>query len=334
MDNYVPFVFFTDPHATNKWPSSRTDNFLSTILSKISWLVRLANSLDAYVLVGGDWVHRFNDRSTVINSMMNILRLSNKGVFGIVGNHDIYGHNYEVINDVITGALFASGLVTLLNEVPLLVKENGITVQLTGTNYKPDIDRDKSSYTIKKHPEADQAIHLTHSFLLANPWPNIAADKFTVIDDVQTEADVICIGHDHRGFGIQQRNATVFTNPGSLGRISSDLVELKRMPKASLIRVFKDHCEVTLIEVPASLGNKVLDRKVLEEETERRKNLRDFKANLDLDFGDMSVVSNIDEIFNVQVLLQKIEKPVLETSLEAIKTYEESIVNATSKKRG
>lgn len=104
------------------------------------------------------------------------------------------------------------------------------------------------------------------------------------------------------------------------------------MPKASLIKVFKDHCEVSLIEVPAEAGNKVLDRKVLEEENERRKNLREFKENLDLDFGDISVVSNIDEIFNAQVRLQKIDKSILETSLRAIKTYEESVLNTTKKK--
>jgi len=332
MDNFVTFIFFTDPHATDKWPSSRTDDFRATILSKMGWLMNLAHSLDAYILVGGDWVHRFNSRSSVVNSMMTILRLANKGVFGVIGNHDIYGHNYEVINDVVAGSLFASGLVTLLDNTPLLVEENGITVQLTGTNYRPDIDKDKSSYNIKKVPEADQAIHLTHSFLISRPWPNIAADKFTVIDEVQTEADVICIGHDHRGFGVQRRGNTVFTNPGSLGRISSDLVELRRMPKASLIRVFKDHCEVSLIEVPAEPGNKVLDRKVLEEENERRKNLREFREDLDLNFGDMGVVSNIDEIFDAQVRLQKIDKSILETSLKAIKTYEESVLSTTKKK--
>lgn len=332
MSDFIPFLFFTDPHATDKWPASRTDNFLSAILSKIVWLTKLANSTGSYMLVGGDWVHRFSGRPAIINSMMTILRLANKGVFGIVGNHDIYGHNYEVINDVSAGSLFASGLVTLLDSDPLIIEEHGIRVQLTGTNYRPDIDRDKSIYSIKKAPGADRAIHLTHSFLLAKPWPNIAADKFTVIDEVRTEADVVCIGHDHRGFGVQQRGNTLFTNPGGLGRISADLAELRRMPRATLIRVFKDRCEATLIDVPAPPGNKVLDRQILEEEIQRHRNLQQFKENLSLDFGPADIVSDIDEIFNNQARLQRIDKAVLDISVKALHTYEESLLNKSNKK--
>jgi len=326
MEERVKFVFFTDPHVADKWPASRIDNYKAAILEKIMWVINLANSIDAYIIVGGDWVHRFNGRPSVVNSIMEILRFANKDIFGIIGNHDIYGHNYEVIKDVFTGSLFASGLVTLLTSNPLILKDSGISIQLTGTNYRPDIDKDKTSYNVKKLASADRAIHVTHSFLLATPWPSISEDKFTMIDNVNTEADVVCIGHDHKGFGIQERNGVIFTNPGSLGRISSDLAELKRMPKASVLTVYKDRCEVSLVSVPALPGTKVFDRDILETEIERKRNLKSFKTALDMDLSDIALVSNIDDIFNESAVKDNISKEVLETSKLAIKTYEESSI--------
>lgn len=324
--NYIPFLFFTDPHATNRWPESRTDDFLKAILTKIAWLVQLANKLDAHILVGGDWVNKYNSRPEVINLLMSILRLANNDIFGIIGNHDIYGHNYSVINNVTVGSLFASGLVTLLDtNRPIIMKRDDIKVQLTGTNYRPNIDRDKSVYSVSKSIDADQAIHITHSFLLSKPWPNVSRDVFTCIDEVTTGVDVMCIGHDHRGFGIIEKEGTLFTNPGALGRVNADLVELKRMPKATLIKVFKDHCEASLIDVPARQGDEVLSREKIVEERERKKALVAFRGTLDLDLDNVSC--NIDELMDMHAKAANIPEPVFEVSKKAITLYEATLIN-------
>lgn len=324
----VNFVFITDPHATNKWPESRTDDFLKAILTKISWSIQLANELDAFVLVGGDWVNKYNSRPEVINLLMSVLRLAKNTIFGIIGNHDIYGHNYNVINNVTVGSLFASGLVTLLDNDPLIISRNGIQVQLTGTNYRPNIDKDKTIYYVPKHPEADQAIHLTHSFLLQKPWPNVPRDVFTCIDEVSTDVDVMCIGHDHRGFGIVEKDGTIFTNPGALGRISADLVELKRQPKVTLIRVYKDHCEASLVNVPAQPGNEVLDRERIIIEKERKKALVSFRNTLDIDLG--TVVCDINELMVMHAKAANIPENVFGVSKKAVDTYEASIIGNKS----
>lgn len=315
--SYQAFVFATDPHATNKWAPSRTDNFLQTILGKLKWVVSFANDNNAHLILGGDTVDRFNTAPEVVNSIIRILRKADKQVYGIIGNHDIYGHNYEVINNVILGGLFASGIVELLNSDPIFITDEGITTQLTGVNYIPNIDSNRGIYTVKRDPRADKAIHVVHSFLVTKHWPSLERTSYSVVTEVQTNADVICTGHEHQGYGIRVFEDTLFTNPGSLGRISSSLKEISRQPKVTLIHVYKDHVEAELVDVPAKPGNEVLSRKQLEAEKAHKLMLTEFKSGL-----EERQLCDLDEIFKEQSKVLGVSEDIQEVGWKAIREFE------------
>lgn len=317
------YLFSTDWHVTDNWPESRKDNYLNTIMGKVEFVVSLANKLDAHLLLGGDLVDKYNSKPKIINLLISQLIKAKQEVFGIIGNHDIFGHNHEVIKRVILGALFESKVVTLLDARPRIITKNGVSVQLTGTNYTPDIDvKGVSSYSIVKAPEANFAIHLVHGLLVERHLPVMKSRNYTLLTEVITRADVLCCGHEHTGFGVRLFENVIFTNPGALGRINASLKELRRMPFVSYIKVYSDHVEVDLIAVPAATGPEVLSRQKIIETLKRKKMLTEFKDNLSLtDIGRGSLT--LKDILEEKARLGNVGEDVVNVSLRAIKEYEE-----------
>ncbi len=323
-NNCLKFIFATDPHITDKWPESRLDDYEETIFNKLSWVISLTNQLDAILLLGGDLVDKYHSKASVINKLISILKLAKNDIFGVIGNHDIYGHNSEVINEVILGTVFNSGLIKLLSRSsPVFLEKENILVQLTGSNYMPNFDKDSSQYYVEKDKNTDYAIHVVHGFLTEQHWPTLKNRGYVLISEVNTEADVVCSGHEHIGFGIKKFGDKFFTNPGALGRIKANMREINRTPQVTLLEVYKDHIEAALIEVPSVAGNKVLSREKIKEKLLRKKMLEDISYSLTQE----RQLCNLEEIFNDQAKLLGIDKEVLQMSRKALEEYEKSIAN-------
>jgi exonuclease SbcC len=267
-------------------------------------------------------IDKYNTNPEVINYIIEILCKANNQILGIIGNHDVYGQNHAVYKKVIIGTLFTSGIIKLLTKVPVFVEAEDVCVQLTGGNYVPDIDKDRTVYQIKRHPEADHAIHVVHGFLVTKHWPTLKRQHYTVLSEVFTEANVVLTGHEHQGFGIVQQDGVLFSNPGALGRISSNLKEINRMPQVTLLNAHKEYVEATLVPVPSMPGNKVLSRKHIEDEKKHKQMLTEFSAGL----GDKQEVCDLVDIFNKEATIQEIEQEVRKMSWKAIETYEQKLV--------
>jgi DNA repair exonuclease SbcCD nuclease subunit len=317
-DLLLKFVFFTDPHVTNHWPESRTDNFLEAILNKIRWVVDFANEERAHILIGGDLIDKYNTNPEVINMLIEELRRARKRVFGIIGNHDVYGQNWEVISKVILGAIFASGTVNLLTLKPTVLVEGNVSVQLTGANYIPDIDKHKELYRIKKLPDVGPAIHLVHGFLVNQNWPTFDHSQYTVLHEVTTDADITCTGHEHHGYGIEEVDGHLFTNPGALGRVSASEGEIKRVPKVTLIKCYPDHVEALLFNVPARPGSDILSRERLEEIKQHNEMLNVFKDSLQ----NERLSCNIHDVFEAQARGMGVSDAVRERALRAFEVFD------------
>lgn len=314
----IKFVFMTDPHVTDKWPASRQDNFLGAILEKIRWVVDFANNEGAYLLVGGDWVDTYYSSPDVINLLLIELRKAKLQVFGIIGNHDIYGQNYHVIHKVIAGTLFNSGVVTLLTARPLVVVNNGVSVQLTGANYVPDIDRHKSLYQTTKLEGVDRAIHLAHGFVVNKNWPTFDHSQYTVMHEIVTEADVTCTGHEHHGYGVEVIGDQYFTNPGALARINASEGELKRIPRVTLIKCTKKSVECLLFNVPCQKGSIVLDRSKIIEMKEHNEILNVFKDSLQNEI----LIRDDNAIFEAQARQSGVDNTIKNIALRAFEEYD------------
>lgn len=323
-DGMLKFIFCTDQHITNTQPRARVDNYYNTMLEKLRWVVDFANKEDAILLLGGDLVDNYNVSPRVITDIARVLTDSKHQIYSIIGNHDIYGHQWGVIDQVMLGPLYATGLIRLLTMSPQILtsRNSDVYVQLTGANYVPDFDTRKELYDVVKVPKADCALHLVHGFLVNKNWPLFDHSQYTTIQEVMTQADIICSGHEHHGYGIEVVGNKMFTNPGALGRVHASEGELLRKPQVSLIKCYKDHSDIFLIDVPAKSGTEVLSRTHILEEKAKNESLAIFSNSLQAQM----LSCDVNAVFDVQAKLLNIEPGVRSKALDAYTVWDSRMV--------
>jgi DNA repair exonuclease SbcCD nuclease subunit len=258
-------VFFTDPHVSRTPPECRADTYAAEILEKFHEVARHAKKLKADAIVcGGDWFHRkgkvtFNEA----NDLLAVLRgWQERGmlVAGILGNHDISGHDLESLDGRAVGTLIHSKVLHLLDYMPLVLGEAGNRIYVTGTSYFHGCDANDDNrvrmYSGPPPESEDLHVHIAHGTLINK---GEFFDEFTVapalinlLHERGRLPDVIMCGHLHFSEGVKYyprpdgRGQVAICRPGSLGRVASD--DLERQP-AALVLV-NDGRKYVIKEVP------------------------------------------------------------------------------------
>ncbi len=308
----IYFVYFTDPHIQGTNYRSRKDYFPTTIFHKLDEVIATANNLDAPLICGGDLFNKYNVSIPIVRKLMNTLQtLKRKPMYMVLGNHDIYGHNPDAVTKVMVGLLEASGLVRLLYGAhdPVYFRDDKVEVQLTGVPYHIDMDSDRGIYytepaKVVKHKL--HMIHVVHGYLVDKPWPK--HNKYTLMEDVDTLADVVLTGHEHLGYGVKRSKGTVFCNPGALGRTSASLGEMNRVPKMAVIDISLNNIHIDLREICCALpSEQVLDRAKIEEEHARQQKFLDLQASL----KEEVIALKLDDILEEVGKVKYVKKDVL-----------------------
>ena len=270
--NDVKFIFMTDTHGRTNNPVSRKDNFPETILNKIAWVIDYANSIDAQILHGGDWVNRPDTSPAYVSKMCTLFKRAKYPILGILGNHDIYGYNPDTYYRTPLHIASACGAFSILSEAPLNI--SGTNIFISGANSTGLIDKNGRTaeyYTPRRlmpKETGEVRIHIVHGFLTDHTWPE--GVPYTLIDAVKdTDADILLTGHEHTGYGIMKENDTIFCNPGALGRVSASVGDVNREVRVAEITVEDGVYDVELIPLPEEIArpsDEVLDRAALEEE--------------------------------------------------------------------
>jgi exonuclease SbcD len=275
----MKFLFFTDSHIRGTTPKNRKDNFYKTLKNKFHEVKDIAQRLNVdYILHGGDWFDRPDISPSIVREFAVILKGFKRPVYTVAGNHDIYGHNPDTIGRTMLGLLEGTGILNLIGyDDEIILKKDGITVQLTGKAYNYEIDSEqyKKYYVIRKQEGVDYAINIVHGMLLQKPF--YEGIQYTLIDDLQdTGADITFAGHYHSGFGIKKIGIRYFVNPGSIVRISSSLAEIGRRPMVVYAKL-DEEIYIETIELQTALpGDEVLDREKLEAAKDRTVKLHQF----------------------------------------------------------
>lgn len=263
------FLFLTDTHLRGTTPRNRRDNFLQTLEEKLAEVVELGEELGVTaVLHNGDLFDRPDVSPSIVRQFATILRRCPSPIYGIAGNHDLFGQNPETLPRTMLGLLDGFGIIRLIHPGQVLFfKEDGVTVQLTGQHFHYDIDRRDPAldYFIRKDPAADFAVHMVHGMLLDKPF--LEGIPHTLVERIaRTEADVTLGGHYHSGFKRVEIDGKLFVNPGSLVRINNSLAEISRVPKVVLLEFTAGKGMVVQeVELKRALpGDQVLDRKQIE----------------------------------------------------------------------
>lgn len=310
----MKFIFITDTHGMAKNPGSRLDNFPEALLKKIEFVVNYAGEIGASGIIhGGDWLHTPDVSESFIREFSKVLSKSKCPIFGVLGNHDIYGANPATFNRT------AFGIAECLNLFNRLFIDKayiiGDEVAITGQDSHYDLDKNGaiSDYTESIKTENAVNIHIVHGMLVEREWPMVDC---TVIENIKNcNADIILTGHEHTGFGVKTLvddfgRKKFFCNPGSLARITASVGDVRKDVRMAVITVENGDFDVELVNLPSSVvssANEVIDIEKLRAEKENKANLDNFLNKINQ--------ASVDESFNIYEALSSISEEIADNEV-------------------
>lgn len=298
----MKILFFTDTHIRASNPRSRIDDFFQATMDKLEEIKNYANENNVdFCIHGGDLFDRPDTAIRTSSDVGRLLGQFNMPIYGVIGNHDIYGYNQNTIDRSMMGLLSNLSIIKLIPEEGILIEKDGIKVLLLGRNYSSTLDLDKENYIVRKKDlryEADYIINVVHGFLAERPF--IKHVPHVLVGEIyETDADITLAGHYHSGFPLQEHDGKYFINPGSMMRLSNSLSEIKRRPKFLLINIDKEGIKIEdRFLKTAKSGDQVLDRTLTEEDQ--------FRQDRMMIFAD-SIHQNINlEMMNLDRIIEEI----------------------------
>jgi exonuclease SbcD len=312
-------LFVGDLHLRGTNPRNRTDNYWDAVSAKLRELFALAEQHQVRaILCPGDVFDRPEVATGVLIEAMQLFRDCPTNFYTCPGNHDIYGYNLDTYER--TSLRLLSELVPRLHVIldhgsPVLFSIFGTDVAVTFTPYTGRMDHEGYGYSPEcRNRNTRLHIHVAHGMLLDHTPP---FDRFTLIQDVKTDADIILSGHDHTGFGVYHRaDGKIFCNPGSLTRMAASVNEIERTVQVALIDTDTRNIELIPLQC-AKPGAEVLDRSKIEADQKRQYAMEEFAALVQTNCGG-KVLLNIDDIVTTIAAQEQLPRDVVERTLAKI----------------
>ena len=332
----IRFIYTGDWHRRGTNPRNRIDDFVAAFNLKLYEIFDLAKKWDVSgIIIPGDVLDRPEVSIAVLLEFVEVLKKSPVQIFTAVGNHDIYGYNlstynrsslklldmlvpqFHVVSDPQDVKVFTDGYNTA---VEMTFTPYSAKMDLNGYGYDPEFN--DGSIPIDKYSKGYK-IHVAHGMLLDHKPP---FDRYTLIQDVQTTADMVLTGHDHTGYGVYRRaDGKVFCNPGALMRLSASVVEIERPIQVALITVDGTDAGIELLPLTsAKPGDDVLDRSKIEAEKQRAYAMETFSALVEKKTGDR-VLMDVNQIVEEIAKLEGAAPHIVKAALEVIDQQREKV---------
>ena len=197
-----------DLHMSDNKPQYRIDNFHLTQMDKFSEIINIGKEkkVDLYLFTG-DFFHIPEPSYALLDNIIDILSCNwpDSPIYSLIGNHDIFGYNYETLYRTGINNLIRNRHIKLLEQIVFELDHiviKGIHV------YSP------KEYFIKEDKYKDYLkIIVAHDLIT----PEKCVFESTPIDNIRTNTDIIICGDYHHPFDIQ-RDKTHFINTGAIIR--------------------------------------------------------------------------------------------------------------------
>jgi exonuclease SbcD len=315
-------LYAGDPHVKGSNPRNRIDNYKDTVFAKIREIFQLSKDYDCKGIVfPGDVLDSPEISNLFLVELAGLLDESPCPIYTTIGNHEMYGYNIETY--IRTSLRILSMLVPKLHVVTILpvVFEHNPRVCLTFTPYSGRIDIGGYGYSPESLYMPNQEnmirVHVAHGMALDHRPP---FDRYTLIQEVKTEADLVITGHDHTGYGIYKRaDGKVFLNPGSITRLSASITEMTRPVQVALI-TFNDNQRFEIDLVPlesAKPGEEVLDRSIIETRKQQEYAMEQFTALIQNSSGKL-IKFNINDAVQEIAKKKNIPPEIVQMALDKI----------------
>jgi len=332
------FIFVGDPHFRGTNPRNRKDDYKAALVRKLYEIFELAaqHQVEA-VIFAGDMFDLPDVANSVLNEFADVLNECPVPMYTTAGNHDIPGYNIQAYAN--TSLRLLERIVPRLHvindpAIPQVFIGDSVDVAITFTPYSGKIDVDGYGYSPGYTVRDAYRIHVAHGMLLDHTPP---FDRFTLVQEVKTTANMVLTGHDHTGYGVYQRgDGVIFCNPGSLTRLSASESEIKRTVQVALITVLSGEFdniepgttkgEVKLIPLKsAAPGEEVLDRSKIEADQARQYAMENFAALIQTKSGDR-VLLDIPQIVDTITEQEGLTPQVRDLALEKIEAARMALV--------
>lgn len=320
-------LYLGDIHIRGNTPRSRMDDYPTALKRKLREVFLLAKEHGVTAIIcAGDIFDMPQVSTGVLLDFMSVFKESPVPIYTTAGNHDIYGYNLATYDRT------SLRLLELL--VPQLTVVNDPTkvitlplypgcgpneaVALTFTPYSGHMDLNGYGYSPEGFVNpAHFNIHTAHGMLLDHKPP---FDRFTLVQEVETKADLVLTGHDHIGYGVFNRaDRKKFVNCGSLTRLSASTGEITRPIQVALITVGQDKAyEIDLIRLQsAAPGSEILDRSEIEKAAQRQYSMENFAALIQAKTGE-TVLMDVNGIVETIASQESFAPEVVKLALEKI----------------
>lgn len=321
----MKILYLTDTHFTAKNPSSRIDVFETVTYEKMLEIKEIINQNHVdFVLHGGDFFHQPRVSLRYTGRLAQILKSWGVPIFTNIGNHDIFGYSKETLDQTTLGLLDKTNIVEIIDrENPKVFNVGNKKIAIESQEYYKDIDHfDNYIKDYRVEIEADYNILLIHSMLLDKPF--IDGVPHTVISDVETDADMVLVGHYHPGFTEKKLGNTTFINPGSTLRVESSR---KDMPKVLIIdlqdingKIVENHEYIYL--KTAKSYEEVFDTTRIENKTRKSNIISEFKNSIK-NLHDLNTKTTAAELLKEIGNKNNINHDVINKALDILSKSEE-----------
>jgi exonuclease SbcD len=307
----LTFIQTNDVHFKLTNPRGRTDVYPEAIGAKLFEIFELARTLSANgILIAGDLFDTPNVGNDAIRTLGRILKQSPCPIYAIAGQHDEFGHNPESLKRTPYGIFDGHEVIRSVADEPEILSNNDAQlVIITGRDYDHEADVSEDYY----EPNLDGLdyynsalpifIHLAHGTVLTEAPPMY--DRYTLVSDIKTSADVLCVGDYHGGIGVQRLTndkQTFVVNPGALARVKATEEEISRTVQVAVIDVWEDrNINIRLVPLESAMpGEKVLSREHIEAEAAKNEMMDQFIGMLAAE-GDFKMLTEEDMLEEMAV---------------------------------
>jgi hypothetical protein len=231
----LKILFYTDLHAADQTPRSRTGSYREDILQKLHEIVHLAQQHDVDWLVNGaDTFHQKSSWRTshsLVQDMIQIMRpFPGDRHLTMLGTHDVPTGRLDKLPQQPLGVLAKAGVMRVFTHPTVYKPNDEVWFHFVPASY--NLDKDPSNYAFDASedvpPPGCTVVTVAHGMVVP-PGQTFYGD-FTVADTIKTDAKLFLYGHPHTPDGTYVVNNTVFVGPGSVARLGVYPYNRDRVP--------------------------------------------------------------------------------------------------------
>lgn len=275
----IRLLWRTDVHNSDQNPTSRTDDWVETVASKLVEVGQLANQHECdAVLDGGDY---WNDKTPIRTShriVSRTIRIHQRyhcPIYCTPGNHDLRLAQLDNLSENPLESLFASGTFRrLYDDHEAVFEKDGVKVRVLGIPYHgPRYDLDR--FRAIARGDEDWLVCSAHVLASAQGGEMFAGEdiiRYSDLLELAPDVDVWCFGHWHKDQGIQEiAGGKWVVNVGSLTRGALTQDNIDREPGVVVMSFWSSdhqpHPKLDFIPITIRPSKDVfdLDKRVKEE---------------------------------------------------------------------